>query len=222
MQSINDAFESLRKYVPTLPYEKHLSKVDTLRLAIGYIEFLNEVVQELEPSNESTDESCIDSNSVSGCSNSRTQVSSGCVQSAICRTVPNAASCWHCKWIIVVVVLWFALFAGLIIRRCCYVLSHSCLSVYTHTHTWLLEFLHFSGVFCEKKENKICSWRRSVDDCVIVGSIVRSTDHGHASPIVLHTAVQDCVNCVSLRIFSHNLSFLSFSDFQYICLLKRN
>ena len=37
MQSINDAFEGLRVCIPTLPYEKRLSKVDTLRLAIGNI-----------------------------------------------------------------------------------------------------------------------------------------------------------------------------------------
>ena len=45
MQSINDAFEGLRAHIPTLPYEKRLSKVDTLRLAIGYINFLAEVVK---------------------------------------------------------------------------------------------------------------------------------------------------------------------------------
>ncbi len=45
MQSINEAFEGLRAHIPTLPYEKRLSKVDTLRLAIGYISFLTELVQ---------------------------------------------------------------------------------------------------------------------------------------------------------------------------------
>ena len=45
MQSINEAFEGLRAHIPTLPYEKRLSKVDTLRLAIGYISFLSELVQ---------------------------------------------------------------------------------------------------------------------------------------------------------------------------------
>ncbi|XP_047101513.1 pancreas transcription factor 1 subunit alpha [Schistocerca piceifrons] len=44
MQSINDAFEGLRAHIPTLPYEKRLSKVDTLKLAIGYINFLSELV----------------------------------------------------------------------------------------------------------------------------------------------------------------------------------
>ncbi|XP_060076846.1 pancreas transcription factor 1 subunit alpha-like [Ylistrum balloti] len=45
MQSINEAFEGLRTHIPTLPYEKRLSKVDTLRLAIGYIAFLSDLVQ---------------------------------------------------------------------------------------------------------------------------------------------------------------------------------
>ncbi|XP_015116900.1 neurogenic differentiation factor 1 [Diachasma alloeum] len=45
MQNINDAFEGLRAHLPTLPYEKRLSKVDTLRLAIGYITFLTELVR---------------------------------------------------------------------------------------------------------------------------------------------------------------------------------
>lgn len=45
MQNINDAFEGLRAHIPTLPYEKRLSKVDTLKLAIGYINFLNELVR---------------------------------------------------------------------------------------------------------------------------------------------------------------------------------
>jgi len=44
MQSINDAFEGLRAHIPTLPYEKRLSKVDTLRVAIGYIGFLAELL----------------------------------------------------------------------------------------------------------------------------------------------------------------------------------
>ncbi|XP_067952109.1 pancreas transcription factor 1 subunit alpha-like [Watersipora subatra] len=44
MQSINEAFDGLRTHVPTLPYEKKLSKVDTLRLAIEYIQFLRELV----------------------------------------------------------------------------------------------------------------------------------------------------------------------------------
>jgi transcription factor 1a len=32
MQSINDAFEGLRLQLPTMPYEKKISKVDTLKI----------------------------------------------------------------------------------------------------------------------------------------------------------------------------------------------
>ncbi|KAM4624642.1 pancreas transcription factor 1 subunit alpha [Polymixia lowei] len=56
MQSINDAFEGLRSHIPTLPYEKRLSKVDTLRLAIGYINFLSELVQSDVPIRNSSSE----------------------------------------------------------------------------------------------------------------------------------------------------------------------
>lgn len=44
MQSINDAFESLRIQLPTLPYEKKISKVDTLKMAIAYINFLTDLL----------------------------------------------------------------------------------------------------------------------------------------------------------------------------------
>ncbi|XP_055337804.1 helix-loop-helix protein 13-like isoform X2 [Paramacrobiotus metropolitanus] len=40
MLSINSAFEELKNRVPTFPYEKRLSKIDTLRLAIAYISLL--------------------------------------------------------------------------------------------------------------------------------------------------------------------------------------
>ena len=43
MQSINDAFESLRQHIPTLPYEKRLSKVDTLKLTIGWVAYILEI-----------------------------------------------------------------------------------------------------------------------------------------------------------------------------------
>ncbi|XP_055849777.1 pancreas transcription factor 1 subunit alpha [Episyrphus balteatus] len=52
MQSINDAFEGLRSHIPTLPYEKRLSKVDTLKLAISYITFLGEMVRKDKNGNE--------------------------------------------------------------------------------------------------------------------------------------------------------------------------
>uniref|UniRef100_A0A182LRF9 BHLH domain-containing protein n=1 Tax=Anopheles culicifacies TaxID=139723 RepID=A0A182LRF9_9DIPT len=43
--SINSAFDELRVHVPTFPYEKRLSKIDTLRLAIAYIALLREVLE---------------------------------------------------------------------------------------------------------------------------------------------------------------------------------
>ncbi|XP_035891308.1 uncharacterized protein LOC118502800 isoform X2 [Anopheles stephensi] len=42
---INSAFDELRVHVPTFPYEKRLSKIDTLRLAIAYIALLREVLE---------------------------------------------------------------------------------------------------------------------------------------------------------------------------------
>lgn len=45
--SINSAFDELRVHVPTFPYEKRLSKIDTLRLAIAYISLLREVSYQL-------------------------------------------------------------------------------------------------------------------------------------------------------------------------------
>lgn len=50
MLSINAAFEHLRQHVPTFPYEKRLSKIDTLRLAIAYISLLQELLNtDLDP-----------------------------------------------------------------------------------------------------------------------------------------------------------------------------
>ncbi|XP_054620529.1 twist-related protein 1a [Dunckerocampus dactyliophorus] len=43
-QSLNEAFTSLRKIIPTLPSDK-LSKIQTLKLAARYIDFLCEVLQ---------------------------------------------------------------------------------------------------------------------------------------------------------------------------------
>lgn len=54
MQSINEAFEGLRGHIPTLPYEKRLSKVDTLKLAISYINFLGEMVRKDKNGNDPT------------------------------------------------------------------------------------------------------------------------------------------------------------------------
>ena len=60
MQSINEAFEGLRHHIPTLPYEKRLSKVDTLRLAIGYIGFLTEMIHSDISHNQALQPSCSD------------------------------------------------------------------------------------------------------------------------------------------------------------------
>ncbi|XP_062846873.1 twist-related protein 1a [Trichomycterus rosablanca] len=43
-QSLNEAFASLRKIIPTLPSDK-LSKIQTLKLAARYIDFLYQVLQ---------------------------------------------------------------------------------------------------------------------------------------------------------------------------------
>lgn len=42
-QSLNEAFASLRKIIPTLPSDK-LSKIQTLKLAARYIDFLYQVL----------------------------------------------------------------------------------------------------------------------------------------------------------------------------------
>lgn len=43
--SINEAFEILRLHIPTFPYERRLSKIDTLHLAISYINLLESVLE---------------------------------------------------------------------------------------------------------------------------------------------------------------------------------
>ncbi|XP_032569518.1 twist-related protein 2-like [Chiroxiphia lanceolata] len=47
-QSLNDAFAELRKIIPTLPSDK-LSKIQTLKLAARYIDFLRRVLGGDEP-----------------------------------------------------------------------------------------------------------------------------------------------------------------------------
>uniref|UniRef100_A0A0N5C537 BHLH domain-containing protein n=1 Tax=Strongyloides papillosus TaxID=174720 RepID=A0A0N5C537_STREA len=44
MCSINVAFMDLKNYIPTFPYEKRLSKIDTLNLAIAYINMLEDLL----------------------------------------------------------------------------------------------------------------------------------------------------------------------------------
>lgn len=50
-QSLNEAFASLRKIIPTLPSDK-LSKIQTLKLAARYIDFLYQVLQQAEQEGE--------------------------------------------------------------------------------------------------------------------------------------------------------------------------
>ena len=49
-QSLNDAFGKLREIVPTLPSDK-LSKIQTLKLASKYIDFLNNVSRPMTDKN---------------------------------------------------------------------------------------------------------------------------------------------------------------------------
>lgn len=44
MFSLNEAFDELRRKVPTFAYEKRLSRIETLRLAIVYISFMTELL----------------------------------------------------------------------------------------------------------------------------------------------------------------------------------
>ncbi|CAJ0934988.1 unnamed protein product, partial [Mesorhabditis belari] len=52
MSSINSAFQDLRDYIPTFPFEKRLSKIDTLNLAIAYINMLNGILSSTFPPEE--------------------------------------------------------------------------------------------------------------------------------------------------------------------------
>lgn len=49
MFNLNEAFDELRTKVPTFPYEKKLSRIETLRIAITYIGFMTEVVSGRKP-----------------------------------------------------------------------------------------------------------------------------------------------------------------------------
>ena len=44
MFNLNEAFDKLRRKVPTFAYEKRLSRIETLRLAITYIRFMSEIL----------------------------------------------------------------------------------------------------------------------------------------------------------------------------------
>ncbi|XP_056336431.1 protein Fer3 [Danio aesculapii] len=45
MFSLNEAFDRLRRRVPTFAYEKRLSRIETLRLAIVYIAFMTDILE---------------------------------------------------------------------------------------------------------------------------------------------------------------------------------
>ncbi|KXJ23962.1 heart- and neural crest derivatives-expressed protein 2 [Exaiptasia diaphana] len=45
-QTMNSAFEDLRQHIPNVPVDTKLSKIKTLRLAISYIRYLMEVLEE--------------------------------------------------------------------------------------------------------------------------------------------------------------------------------
>ncbi|XP_037370554.1 fer3-like protein [Talpa occidentalis] len=48
MFNLNEAFDQLRRKVPTFAYEKRLSRIETLRLAIVYISFMTELLESSE------------------------------------------------------------------------------------------------------------------------------------------------------------------------------
>ena len=56
-QALNEAFNALRKIIPTLPSDK-LSKIQTLRLASKYIDFLYQVLSNDDRSGQNSATSC--------------------------------------------------------------------------------------------------------------------------------------------------------------------
>ena len=52
MVHLNDAFEVLRETIPVFPYEKKLSRIQTLKLAIDYISFMTEFLQDTSPNHQ--------------------------------------------------------------------------------------------------------------------------------------------------------------------------
>ena len=49
MVNLKEAFKDLRDCVPTFSYERKLSRIETLRLAIMYISFLKEILEGKKP-----------------------------------------------------------------------------------------------------------------------------------------------------------------------------
>jgi hypothetical protein len=48
MCHLNDAFDVLRKRVPTFAYEKKLSRIETLKLAVTYIQYMAELLDDVD------------------------------------------------------------------------------------------------------------------------------------------------------------------------------
>ena len=44
INAINNVFEILRNQIPTFPYERRLSKIDTLNITISYINLLKSII----------------------------------------------------------------------------------------------------------------------------------------------------------------------------------
>ncbi|XP_022906464.1 protein Fer3-like [Onthophagus taurus] len=55
MFNLNEAFDKLRRKVPTFAYEKRLSRIETLRLAITYISFMTELLHGHSPEHKNGD-----------------------------------------------------------------------------------------------------------------------------------------------------------------------
>lgn len=45
LSNINGAFERLKEVIPTFPFEKRLTKIETLKLAISYIGMLRDIMK---------------------------------------------------------------------------------------------------------------------------------------------------------------------------------
>ena len=48
MYHLNEAFDDLRQRVPTFAYEKKLSRIETLKLAVTYIQFMGEMLEDMD------------------------------------------------------------------------------------------------------------------------------------------------------------------------------
>ena len=75
MLYLNTAFDKLRKNLPCFPYEKRLSRIDTLKLAVFYIKFMIETVDKVPPVSSppgSTNNQQSPSSSTAACTGART------------------------------------------------------------------------------------------------------------------------------------------------------